>query len=31
MRTCTGDGSSLVGQWNGTAPACLGKRRTYNG
>ena len=25
MRTCTGDGSSPVGQWNGTAQICLGK------
>ena len=25
VRTCTGDGSSPVGQWNGTAPVCLGK------
>ena len=25
MRTCTGDGSSPVGQWNGTAPVCTGK------
>ena len=25
VRTCTGDGSSPVGQWNGTAPACLGR------
>ena len=25
VRTCTGDGSSAEGQWNGTAPACLGK------
>ena len=24
-RTCTGDGSSPVGQWNGTAPHCAGK------
>ena len=24
MRTCTGDGSSPVGQWNGTAPNCSG-------
>ena len=25
VRTCTGDGSSQVDQWNGTAPICLGK------
>ena len=25
VRTCTGDGSSPVGQWNGTAPTCTGK------
>ena len=31
MRTCTGDGSSPVGQWNETAPNCSGKGRTYNG
>ena len=24
VRTCTGDGSSPVGQWNGTAPNCSG-------
>ena len=24
VRTCTGDGSSLVGQWNGTVPNCSG-------
>ena len=24
VRTCTGDGSSSVGQWNGTAAFCLG-------
>ena len=24
VRTCTGDGSSPVGQWNGTAPNCTG-------
>ena len=24
VRTCTGDGSSPVGQWNGTASICLG-------
>ena len=23
-RTCTGDGSSSVGQWSGTAPVCSG-------
>ena len=26
VRTCTGDGSSSVGQWNGTAPNCTGTR-----
>ena len=26
VRTCTGDGSSPVDQWNGTAPACTGKQ-----
>ena len=31
VRTCTGDGSSSVGQWNGTALACLGKGGTHNG
>ena len=31
MRTCTGDGSSPVGQWSRTAPACLGKGGTHNG
>ena len=25
VRTCTGDGSSPVGQWNGTTPLCTGK------
>ena len=25
VRTCTGDGSSPVGQWNGTTPNCTGK------
>ena len=25
VRTCTGDGSSPLGQWNGTAPTCTGK------
>ena len=25
VRTCTGDGSGPVGQWNGTAPVCLSK------
>ena len=24
VRTCTGDGSSPVGQWNGTSPNCSG-------
>ena len=24
MRTCTGDGSSPVGQWNGNDPVCTG-------
>ena len=24
VRTCTGDGSSPEGQWNGTAPHCTG-------
>ena len=24
VRTCTGDGSSPVGQWNGTTPTCFG-------
>ena len=24
VRTCTGDGSSPVGQWNGTNPNCTG-------
>ncbi len=23
-RTCTGDGTSTVGQWSGTAPVCSG-------
>ena len=23
MRSCTGDGSSPAGQWNGTPPVCL--------
>ena len=31
VRTCTGDGSGPVGQWNGTAPACLGKGHTDKG
>ena len=26
VRTCTGDGSSPVGQWNGTASVCKGKQ-----
>ena len=26
VRTCTGDGSSPVGQWNGAIPACTGKQ-----
>ena len=26
MRTCIGDGSSPVGQWNGTVSACTGKQ-----
>ena len=30
MRTCTGDGSSTVGQWNGTAPVCTGKNENTN-
>ena len=25
VRTCTGDGSSPVGEWNGTLPVCAGK------
>ena len=25
VKNCTGDGSSQVGQWNGTAPNCIGK------
>ena len=25
VRTCTGNGSSPVGQWIGTAPVCTGK------
>ena len=25
VRTCIGDGSSPMGQWNGTAPVCTGK------
>ena len=25
LRTCTGDGSSPVGQWSGAAPVCTGK------
>ena len=25
VRTCTGDGGSPVGQWNGIAPVCLSK------
>ena len=29
VRTCTGDGSSPVGQWNGTATVCTGKSHTY--
>ena len=28
VRTCTGNGSSPVGQWNGTAPVCTGKDKT---
>ena len=24
VRTCTGDGSSTMGMWNGTAPVCTG-------
>ncbi len=24
VRTCTGDGTSTVGQWSGTAPVCSG-------
>ena len=28
MRTCAGDGSSPVGQWNGTAPVCISKQMT---
>ena len=31
MRTCTGDGSSPVGQWNGTAPNCTGKGHAHKG
>ena len=27
--TCTGDSSSADGQWNRTAPACLGKGLRY--
>ena len=29
MRTCTGDGSSTVGQWNGTAPVCPVQYHSY--
>ena len=25
VRTCTGDGSSPEGHWNGTAPVCAGE------
>ena len=28
VRTCTDDGSSPVGRWNGTAPICSGITRT---
>ena len=28
VRTCTGDGSSPVSQWNGTVPVCTGKDKT---
>ena len=31
VRTCTGDGSSPVGQWNGSAPNCTGKGHAYKG
>lgn len=27
IRVCTGDGSSVVGEWNGTAPECSGESR----
>ena len=34
MRTCTGDGRSPMGQWNGTASVCSGNicdnTRAYN-
>ena len=32
VRTCTGDGSSPAGQWNGTASNCTGNvhMHTYN-
>ena len=30
VRTCTGDGSSPVSQWNGTAPVCTGKDSNTN-
>ena len=30
VRTCTGDGSSPVGQWDGTAPTCSGINRTHS-
>ena len=29
VRTCAGDGSSPVGQWNGTAPNCTGKETIF--
>ena len=29
VRTCTGDGSSPVGQWNGTTPVCTGKQMIF--
>ena len=29
VRTCSGDGSSPVGQWSGTTPMCLGKKTVY--
>ena len=25
IRVCTGDGSSIVGNWNGAAPMCSGE------
>ena len=29
VKTCTGDGSSPMGQWDGSAPHCTGKGHTH--